>query len=91
MKKIISLITSLLLLWGLLVFVDFVRAYQGDEKLLITLNNETTSEYSYKEGLGYSVKKYNYNRNNLRDGQVLKEFRIFDFVISKEVAKVNYQ
>ena len=90
MKKIISLITTLLLIWGILVFVDFVRAYQGNEDLLITLNNKKTSEYTLKEGLGYSVKKYNYNQNNLKDGQVLKEFSIFDFVISKEIAKVKY-
>ena len=91
MKKIISLITTLLLIWGVLVFIDYVKAYQNDNDLLITFKTENTSEYSLKEGLGYSVKKYNYNHNNLKDGQVLKEFRIFDFVISKEVAKVNYR
>lgn len=89
MKKIISFITSLALLWGLLMFVDYVRAYQHDEKLLITLNTENTTEYSLKEGLGYSVKKYNYNKNNLKDGQVLKEFAIFGMTVSKEIAKVN--
>lgn len=90
MKKIISLITTLLLLWGILVFVDYIRAYQGNGSLLITLNEESNNEYSLKEGLGYSVKKYNYNKNSLKDGQVLKEFKIFDFAISREIAKINY-
>ena len=89
MKKIISLLTTIALIWGILMFIDYVRAYQNDEKLLISLNSETTSEYTLKEGLGYSIKKYNYNKNNLKDGQVLKEFKIFDFVVSKEIARIN--
>ena len=91
MKKIISLLITLALLCGILMFVDYVRAYQNDEKLLISLNTETTNEYSLKEGLGYSIKKYNYNKNNLKDGQVLKEFKIFNFVVSKEIVRVNYE
>lgn len=91
MKKIISLITTLALLWGILMFVDFLRAYQGNDDLLITFDSKTTSEYSLKEGLGYSVKKYKYNKDSVKDGQVLKEFLIFDYVVSKEVAKVNYE
>ena len=89
MKKIISLITTLLLIWGILVFVDYIRSYQGEEKLIITLKEESSDEYLYRKGLGYSIKKYNYNRNNLEDGQILKEFKIFDFVVSKEIVKVN--
>lgn len=90
MKKIVSVITTIMLLWGILVFVDYVRAYQGEEKLLISIDMEITDEYTLREGLGYSVKKYNYDRNNLTDGQVLKEFSIFNFVISKEIARINY-
>lgn len=90
MKKILSFITTLMLLWGILIFVDYIRAYQGEEKLLIGIDMEVTDEYTLREGLGYSVKKYNYDRNKLTDGQVLKEFSIFDFVISKEIARVSY-
>ena len=91
MKKIISFLTTIALLWGILMFVDYVRAYQNEDNLLISLDTKTTSEYTLKEGLGYSVKKYNYNKNNLKDGQVLREFKIFNFVVSKEIARVNYE
>lgn len=90
MKKITSIITIFFLLWGILIFVDYLRAYQGDKNLLITLDSEETKDYQWEMGLGYSVKRYKYDKNNVKNDQVLKEFKIFDFVVNKEVAKVNH-
>jgi len=91
MKKIVSIITTLLLIWGILMFVDYLRGYQNESKFLINLNVEVTEEYTKREGLGYSVKLYNYDASKLVGGEVLKEFAIFGFVVSKEVAVVNYE
>ena len=89
MKRIISIILTLILLWAGLMFVDYLRAYQKENDLIITLSKEEKDEYTQKNGLGYSVRLYNYDSNNMTDGEIMKEFRIFDIVVNKQVAKVN--
>ena len=85
MKKIISVLTSLLLIWAIWMFVDYVRAYQNEDNLLVTFDMEVTREYTKKSGLGYHVKFYDYDINDVEEGQVIKEFAILNFVVSKEV------
>ena len=91
MKKVISILTTLLLIWGVWLFVDYIKGYQNEGKLLIDIKTETADKYTKRCGLGYCVKLYDYNPKNLKNGQVLKEFTIFDIVVSKEIAKVNYE
>lgn len=95
MKKVIriifSILTTLIFLWGVLLVVDYVKGYVNEEKLIITLNEEKNDKYTKREGLGYTIVLHNYNSNNVKNGQVLKEFKIFGFVVNKEVAIVNYQ
>ena len=85
MKKIISVLTSLLLIWAIWMFVDYVRAYQNEDNLLVTFDMEVTREYTKKSGLGSQVKFYDYDINDVEEGQVIKEFAILNFVVSKEV------
>ncbi len=90
MKKIISILTTFLLIWGIWLFVDYVKGYLNEGELLITIKSDENDEYRKQCGLGYCVKLYNYDSNNVADGQVLKEFTVFDITVSKEIAKVNY-
>lgn len=89
MKKLISIITVLLLIWGILMFVDYMKGYVNEEKFLLTIDLEVTEEYTKRSGLGYYVKLYNYDDKKVTNGQILKEFAIFNFVVSKQVAVVN--
>lgn len=85
MKKLLSLFFIAIVFWTVLVLIDYTRAYVNNEKMLITINIDVQDEYTKREGLGYSIIKYDYDKNNVKEGQPVKEFRIFGYVISKEI------
>ena len=68
---------------------DYFRGYTNESKFLINTNTEVTEEYTEYSGLGYAAKYYNYDRKNVHNGQVLKEFTIFGITVSKEIAVVR--
>lgn len=84
MKKILSAISTLVFLWAILVVVEYVRVYNGGEKMLVSLGEEKTNEYVETKGLGYSVVNYIYDENNLPEEQLVKEFKVFGITFSLE-------
>ena len=88
MKKVMSMFMTIFIIWAVLMLVDYKRAYLDEGKLLIMLNLNITDEYTERTGLGYSVKLYDYDPDNMKHGQVMKEFKIFNIVVSEEVAHV---
>lgn len=88
MGKIISIISTIIFVWAIFVGVEYLRSYQGDEKLLLTLNTETTKEYTKRTGLGFSIVEYDIPRNEIKNGTILKEFYIFNFRVGKTIAVV---
>lgn len=90
MKTFLSILSTLVLLWGVMMFYDYNKTYKKNtDKFLITIDIENNADYTRTKGLGYSVTKYSYDKNNLHDGQILKDFKIFGFVVSKEVVVLN--
>ena len=88
MGKIISIISTIIFVWAIFVGVEYFRSYQGDEKLLLTLNTETTEKYTKRTGLGFSIIEYDIPRDEIENGTILKEFYIFNFIVGKTFAIV---
>ena len=89
MKKVLSIITTIIFLWAILMAVDYFKGYSNEEKFLVNMSTEVTGEYTKYNGLGYTAIYYNYDRKNVHSGEVLKEFKILGLTVSKEIAVVK--
>lgn len=84
MKAFFSIIAILVFAWAVYVGVEYFRVYKdANNDLLITINIEKTDEYTKKTGLGFSIIEYNIE--DMKDGDRLKEFKIFKWQVSETI------
>ena len=88
MKKFFEILSLLVIAWGILVVVDYVRVYNGKyNKLIVQIDKSTNTDYTKFKGLGYEIIKYDYDINNVTsydEDIVTKEFYLLGFKISDE-------
>jgi len=90
MKQVFSIISTLILVWAIFIGIEYVRSYRGDEKMIVTIDTETTNDYTKRTGLGFSIIDYNVKTSSIKNGTVLKEFYIFGIRVGKTVAEVKH-
>ncbi len=87
MKRILSVIATLIFIWVIYVAVEYVRCYQNGGTPFLGYV-ETEGDAVTKGGLGFHYITYSYDEKEKKDGDVLKEFYLFKWRLAKEIVVI---
>lgn len=90
MKKLFEVLSLLIVLWGILVVVDYVRVYNGNKnKLILQIDKVVNDDFTEHKGIGYRIVKYDYDISTITEDIVSKEFYVLGIKVSDEKIVFN--